>query len=288
MVVDPLTQPSDPLYQQDSTLTTHTSTLTSLVPLSTLPEDAQSLFKPPPEDPSASEPHILTAASTIFHAQGGGQPSDTGTISFATDMSKETVFTVHQVRSLPPSILHLGTFLSSSPALSPSLPQPPAQISQSIDAQKRTLHSRLHTAGHALALAINALSTTSSSGIPPSLIDSKASHYPGAAYVEFLGLIPGTAKAAIQAKVDELVAQNLAVEVHFWDEERARKECTGGGEALKGGADGRVRVVMFGGAGSYPCGGTHVRTLGDVGRVVVRNIKRQKGVSKVSYEVADA
>ena len=49
-----------------------------------------------------------------------------------------------------------------------------------------------------------------------------------------------------------------------------------------------VRVVDIGGLGSYPCGGTHVKSLKELGRVVVRNIKRQKGISKVSYEVADA
>ena len=49
-----------------------------------------------------------------------------------------------------------------------------------------------------------------------------------------------------------------------------------------------VRVVDIGGLGSYPCGGTHVKTLKELGRVVVRSIKRQKGISRVSYEVVDA
>jgi Ser-tRNA(Ala) deacylase AlaX len=39
--------------------------------------------------------------------------------------------------------------------------------------------------------------------------------------------------------------------------------------------------------GSYPCGGTHVKSTKGCGRVVIRNIKRQKGVTKVSYEVQD-
>jgi Ser-tRNA(Ala) deacylase AlaX len=49
-----------------------------------------------------------------------------------------------------------------------------------------------------------------------------------------------------------------------------------------------VRVVDIGGLGSYPCGGTHVKSLKELGRVVVRSIKRQKGISRVSYEVVDA
>jgi Ser-tRNA(Ala) deacylase AlaX len=57
-------------------------------------------------------------------------------------------------------------------------------------------------------------------------------------------------------------------------------------ESFKGDEDG-VRVVEIGDVGSYPCGGTHVLGLKECGQVVIRGIKRQKGVSKVSYEVKD-
>lgn len=156
---------------------------------------------------------------------------------------------------------------------------------QAIDVPKRVLHSRIHTAGHVIGLAINTLMRTGV--LPADLIDGKASHYPGAAFVEFSGLIPASAKDAIQAQVDAFVAQDLAVKIHFWSEEQARSECTGVLDVVKGDEDG-VRVVAFGEVGSYPCGGTHVRGLKECGKVVVRGVKRQKGVSKVSYEVRDA
>ncbi|KAJ4336289.1 hypothetical protein N0V95_008658 [Ascochyta clinopodiicola] len=205
-----------------------------------------------------------------------------GTIS-----SGEAVFNVHQVRRVEPAILHMGTF--GSAAVFPSEPtaegkeQDPAL--QSIDIPKRILHSRIHTAGHILGLAAAALKKEGL--LPADLVDGKASHYPGAAFVEFSGLIPGDAKPLLQAKTDELVSLDLPVRIHFWDEERARAECTGVLESFKQDEDG-VRVVEIGDAGSYPCGGTHVRRTGECGRVVVRNIKRQKGVTKVSYEVQDA
>jgi len=124
--------------------------------------------------------------------------------------------------------------------------------------------------------------------IPAELTDGKASHYPGAAFVEFVGLIPGDAKAAIQRKVDELVSQDLNVLIHFWGADEAARRCISGTEGAAVGEGDEVRVVDIGGLGSYPCGGTHVATLAELGRVVVRNIKRQKGITKVSYEVADA
>lgn len=313
---------TDPLYQTHGQQYTHTAPVTSLQPLSSLPESAQSLFKPPPLA-EASEPYILTTPSTIFHAQGGGQPSDTGTIT-----AGDTTFTVHQVRRLDPAILHMGTFgagtpfaastssssSSSPPAEAASLPQ---TATQAIDADKRILHSRIHTAGHILGLA--AASLVRDGALPKDLVDGKASHYPGAAFVEFVGLIPGEKKAALQDRADELVKRDLPVHIHFWDEARARERCTGVLEGIKGDERG-VRVVDVEGVGmlleflflilspfffffgevagletrmliimtgSYPCGGTHVQSTKECGRIVVRNIKRQKGVTKVSYEVQD-
>lgn len=85
----------------------------------------------------------------------------------------------------------------------------------------------------------------------------------------------------------DLVSKDLDVKIHFWTEEKARCDCTGVLESFKSDEDG-VRVVEIGNVGSYPCGGTHVLKLKECGKIVVRNIKRQKGISKIGYEVQDA
>jgi Ser-tRNA(Ala) deacylase AlaX len=275
-MADPMSQRTEPLYQKHGQKYTHSSTITSIQPFSSLPQESQALFKPPPD----SEPYILTTPSSIFHAQGGGQPSDTGTIK--TSENGGPTFHVHQVRKIDPTILHMGVF---SPPSSTFPQDEKVEIEQAIDVEKRILHSRIHTAGHVIGLAINHLITTGD--LPKDIIDGKASHYPGAAFVEFTGLIPGTAKEAIQTRVNEMVASDLSVSIHFWSEEKARSDCTGVIDLLKGDEDG-VRVVEIGDQGSYPCGGTHVVRLGECGKIVVRNVKRQKGVSKVGYEVQDA
>lgn len=274
-MASPLTSRTDPLYQKDGQLYTHTNPITSIHPLSSLPDETRTLFKPPPE--STSEPYILTTPSTIFHAQGGGQPSDIGTIR-----SKTTTFHVHQVRkpTETSAILHMGIFESDSAQFDKG-----EKCEQKIDVEKRILHSRIHTAGHVIGLAVNQL--VKEGELPAHLKDGKASHYPGAAFVEFAGLIPGTAKEVIQARVNDLVARDLAINIHFWSEEHAIQHCFGADGELKGDEDG-VRVVQIGEVGSYPCGGTHVLSLKECGKVVVRNIKRQKGVSKLGYEVLDA
>jgi Ser-tRNA(Ala) deacylase AlaX len=273
---------TEALYQKDGHLYTHTAPLSSLSPLSSYPEETQSLFKPPQN----AEPYILTTPSTIFHAQGGGQPSDTGFITpKGKDGAKTPKFVVHQVRKIDPRILHMGVFEPVDTKFREG-----EEMVQNVDVDKRVLHSRLHTAGHVIGLAINILSKTpTSSSIPSDIKDGKASHYPSAAFVEFAGLIPATAKSTIQAKVDELVAQDLPVHIHFWSEEEAGRKCIGGtdGAAVPEGEE-NVRVVDLGGLGSYPCGGTHVKTLKELGKVVIRNVKVKKGVSKIGYEVDDA
>jgi Ser-tRNA(Ala) deacylase AlaX len=185
-MADPLTSRTQPLYQKDSELHTHTSPITSLTPLSSFPPTTQSLFKPS-ENSTAL---ILTTSATIFHAQGGGQPSDTGSIRTAS-----ATFHVHQVRAPGEggAILHMGTLDGEGGIVG-------EEGAQSIDVEKRTLHSRLHTAGHVLGLAVHEL--VAQGKLDPGLKDGKASHYPGAAYVEFAGLIPGSAKEDIQRTVD--------------------------------------------------------------------------------------
>ena len=79
----------------------------------------------------------------------------------------------------------------------------------------------------------------------------------------------------------------MPVKVYWWDEAELRRRCKVVPAAVvvpkeKGGL---VRAVDVEGAGAYPCGGTHVRDTGVVGRVVVRKISRSKGCSKVSYFV---
>ncbi|KAF2119185.1 alanyl-tRNA synthetase-like protein [Lophiotrema nucula] len=268
-------QKTEALYQKDASLQTHETTISSITPVSDLPQDLQTLFK----TLESGQPYVVTTPQTIFHAQGGGQPTDTGSI-ILSHSGEEAVFKVHQVRKADPAILHMGTFTPADSTLKIG-----QEVKQVVDWGSRVLNSRLHTAGHVLGLAIRSLSRTGV--LPADLKEVKASHYPGAAFVEFQGLIAGDKKSAMQEKVDELVRQDLDVTIHFWSEEEAKERCAVVLEGVKGGEEG-VRVVEVGGLGSYPCGGTHVQRLRELGRVVVRNVKRQKGISKVSYEVVEA
>ncbi|KAK4178244.1 putative alanyl-tRNA synthetase [Triangularia setosa] len=288
--------PTKLLFHHNSHLTTHPTTLLSITPFTSLPEPDKSLFKFPL--PNA---YVLTFPSTIFHPQGGGQPSDEGHISLTSSPSTTTfsVISVRHSAKNPSQVLHLGHFpatISNNPPLtcfSPSeaLFSPGDEVTQQINTQLREYYSRLHTSGHVLGSAVRHLLESQIEGFD----ELKASHFPESAACEFRGLIEGKWKGPIQNKVNEFLKAKMPVEIDWWDEEDFRREGLerliprdGKGNIVKPETDdgGKWRVVRIAGAEVYPCGGTHVERTDLCGEVTVRKIGRSKGCSRVSYSVA--
>lgn len=112
----------------------------------------------------------------------------------------------------------------------------------------------------------------------------KANHFPREASMEYEGLLYNEHKPVIQEKVDELVRLDLPILIS-WLQGGAR---VGDGEGAEEGRshDGRTRIASIGGLDHNPCGGTHVARTSLVGSVVIRKISRQKGISRVSYDVS--
>lgn len=137
-----------------------------------------------------------------------------------------------------------------------SQPLPPGEVAIRIDAESRRLHARLHSAGHVLAQA------GEQSGWQP----MKGHHWPGESRIIFAaGANGGQPEAsALLEKVAAWQAENLPLQVAF--------------------ADG-LRQVGFGDMQSYPCGGTHVASLSELGKIVISQVKMKKGQIIVSYTV---
>ncbi|KAJ5255499.1 hypothetical protein N7497_007013 [Penicillium chrysogenum] len=255
---------TEAVYLDDATLRTLTTEVLSFQSITSLSEEEKGLAKNVP-----AEDNAITMRQTIFYAQGGGQPSDTGAIG---PVDQDPTFEVSAVRKTPDGrFLHFGKFLdvTSSFVVGQS-------VVQKVDDSKRNYHSRLHTAGHIVGLAMQLLM--------PEKKKVKANHFPREASMEYEGLLYNEHKPVIQEKVDELVRLDLPILIS-WLQGGAR---VGDGEGAEEGRshDGRTRIASIGGLDHNPCGGTHVARTSLVGSVVIRKISRQKGISRVSYDVS--
>lgn len=251
-------------------------TVAAVKTVACLDEPDRGLFKQ-----AHDEDHVVVTDSTIFHPQGGGQPSDIGFMEHDTGAR----FNVQMVRMsavMQGVCLHFGRFTNMS-----SIFQAGQVLTQTIDAEKRLLHSRYHTAGHVLGAAVRHLLETQIEGFD----EIKASHFPDSAACEFQGLIEAKWKRDIQQKVDEYIDKDMLVEIDWWNEEdfkaQGLERLMPDRKVLGMADDEKFRVVKIVGAETYPCGGTHVDRTRECRQTTVKKISRSKGQSRVGYQLID-
>ncbi len=201
--------------------------------------------------------------STVFYPQGGGQPTDLGTID--TDSSS---FDVERVSFVDGEVLHQGVVKSGSLNTG-------ERVASHVDQDRRRLHARLHTGGHLVMTVMDRLR-----GLP----SVKGYHFPDGPYVEFEGTIPEQDREALlgdmQKLIDELIAEDSPVTARFESVEELR--ASGVHIPAETPVGKPTRVVLTAGYLS-PCGGTHVKHLGALEGLKVRGIKSKSGNTRVSY-----
>ncbi|EFY88223.1 hypothetical protein J3459_017932 [Metarhizium acridum] len=269
------------VYQYHGKLTELATKVHSVRSFGSLEDANRLLFKN-----GADDDFVVVTGETIFHPQGGGQPSDQGFMNWSPNgtTAADLSFRVEAVRMDAVNgsqVLHLGSF--TTPAAASQL-QPGDRVKQVLDVEKRLLYSRLHTAGHVLGSAVRSLLETEIPGFD----ELKASHFPDSAACEFRGAIEGKWKEPIQRRVNEYLERSMPVEIDFWTEQdfcREGLERLIPDRSLLPPGEDKFRVVRIVGAEVYPCGGTHVDTTDLCGETTVKKIARSKGISRVSYTV---
>ena len=259
-------------YHHDGAASTLKAKVLAIKLMEALTDEDKSLNKQGKEDDT-----VVIVDSTVFHPQGGGQPTDVGTMK----SENGTIFKVHMVRTSTEwqgVVLHFGRYDADSPLFEAG-----DEVTQTIDTEVRNLHSRYHTAGHVLGAAVRHLVHDQVENFD----ETKASHFPDSASCEFQGVIDGKWKEPIQKKLDEYIEKDMPVEIDWWDEEDFKAQ---GLERLipdrkvMGMTDTeKFRVVKIIGAEVYPCGGTHVPSTQLCGKTVIKKISRSKGTSRVGY-----
>jgi misacylated tRNA(Ala) deacylase len=192
---------------------------------------------------------------TVFYPTGGGQPGDIGELRLADGGTIAIVDTVKG--DGPDDIRHV-------PAPGSPLPEAGAAVVAAIDWERRHRHMRMHTCMHLLCAVVPGAVTGGQVGAERSRLDFD---------------VPGEAldKAVLTEKLNALVAADHAVEPRWiTDAEMAERPDLVRTMSVKPpSGHGRVRLLDIGGIDLQPCGGTHVRRTGEIGRVEVAKIENK-------------
>ena len=193
---------------------------------------------------------------TVFYATSGGQPGDTGTLT-TSDGTRIPVETAVYTDAAKSEISHV-------PAAGAPAPKVGDAVTAAIDWDRRHARMRMHTALHLLSAVLPYAVTGGSVGDTESRLDFD---------------IPeaGLDKEAITARLNEMIASNAAVTSRWIaDEELAANPGLVKTMSVKPPmGTGSVRLIEITGLDLQPCGGTHVRSTGEIGAVRVSQIEKK-------------
>lgn len=203
---------------------------------------------------------------TIFYPQGGGQASDIGLIQIGNDEMPVTF-----VGYVDGKVRHYGEFESLKEKVGET-------ITLKVNQQNRMTNAKSHTAGHLIQCAIEE--------IDPGLKAVKGFHFPVGSHVEFEGnttLENHERNEKANQKILEMIAENVQTNTTMMTKEEIIKACPDLPYALPEGKP--LRVMSIGNYSPIPCGGTHIKSLSELGKVEITKTKNKKDRIKISYTV---
>ena len=193
---------------------------------------------------------------TVFYANSGGQPGDTGTLITA-DGTRIPISTAVYTDAAKSEIAHVPA--PGSPALKVG-----DMVTATIDWDKRYARMRMHTALHLLSAVLPYAVTGGSVGESESRLDFD---------------IPeaGLDKDAITARVNEMIASDAAVSSRWISDEElaANPGLVKTMSVQPPMGTGRVRLIEIANLDLQPCGGTHVLSVKEIGAVRVTQVEKK-------------
>lgn len=208
----------------------------------------------------ASGPGGIVLDRTVFYPRGGGQGGDKGALVLDDGTAVPIADTVYDADRA--TILHV-------PAEGAALPRPGARVTARIDWELRFRRMRAHTALHLLSVVAPYPVTGGSVGDAEGRLDFDS----GEAVLD---------KAEVERRLNELIALDRAV-THRWiaDEELEANPGLIKTMSVKPPmGTGRVRLIAIEGLDLQPCGGTHVRRTGEIGRASVTGIEKKGRINR--------
>jgi len=189
---------------------------------------------------------------TVFYPLGGGQPGDTGKLSW--NGSEATVIDTRYGDD--GSISHILAEDSTRPEVG-------ATVQASLDWDRRYRHMRMHTAMHLLGAVLQYGVTGGNISAAKSRLD--------------FDMEDTVDKDAVGAALAELVAGDHAVSCRWITDEEldAQPDLVRTMSVQPPRGKGRVRLLEIEGIDLQPCGGTHLRSTSEVGQVRIGKVEKK-------------
>ena len=204
---------------------------------------------------------ILTD-QTVCYATAGGQPGDRATMSFA-DQTINIATTVYDEAK---DVVHVPTEGAALPAIGDT-------VTISLDWNFRHRIMRCHSMMHLLCAAVPFPVTGSSLTDDGGRIDFDIPD----------GETPD--KLALQATINEWIKQDHAITTRWITDVEldARPELVRTLLVKPPRGSGKIRLVLIGDEGKIdmqPCGGTHVKSLAEIGEIIVVKIESKGKINR--------
>ena len=189
---------------------------------------------------------------TVFYPLGGGQPGDTGLLR----LHRGEISIVDTRHGREGQLIHV-------PAPDSRFPDVGDKLEEVIDSDRRYAHMRMHTGLHLLGVALPYGVTGGNITAVRSRLD--------------FDMPESVDKAETQTQLNRLIRENHPVD-SFWideDELEARPELIRTLSVRPPRGVGKIRLLRITDIDLQPCGGTHVRTTGEIGPMKVTRIEKK-------------
>jgi alanyl-tRNA synthetase len=209
--------------------------------------------------------NFIVLNQTIFYPQGGGQPSDQGSIEIG-----EISIPIHSVKSVEQEIRHY-----TDEDYSHLIEQEGMCI---LDQGLRLLNARLHTAGHLISNVIEASY--------PQWVAQKGHHFPEQCYVEFVDQSwagENISLVWVHKEIEKAIAMDLVIQKDQMTGDKFQEWCPNLPYSVP--KEQSLRVVRIGDFPFSPCGGTHVRSLKELNGLKITKHKIKKNILKIYYDI---
>jgi len=200
----------------------------------------------------ATDGESIALDRTVFYPLGGGQPGDTGTLSWDGGSAK-IIDTRYGEDGAIRHLVAEGT----------ELPAEGCAVTATLDWDRRFLHMRMHTALHLLGSVLQYGVTGGNISATKSRLD--------------FDMEDTIDKIKVNADLQALVAANHPINCRWITDADldAQPDLVRTMSVQPPRGAGKVRLLEIEGVDLQPCGGTHLNSTGEVGQVSVGKVEKK-------------